>query len=76
MHESTDRCSARDAFRPAVPAPGVRAVGVSAAFEDCLSEGDGLSCDGQVEGVEEAERGEIWAREVRLGLSRSFGWSV
>ena len=61
-----------EAFGPALPAPGVRELGGGAAFQDCVIGIDRLPGDGQVEGVEEAERVEIGAREARLGHVEVF----
>lgn len=66
VDESAHRGPAGNAFRPAFPAPGVGIVGGGAAFEDCVIDVGSLSCDGEVEGVEEAERVEIRGREARL----------
>lgn len=63
---------AGDAFGPALPAPGVRELGGGAAFQDCVIGIDRSPGDGQVEGVEEAERVEIGAREARLGHVEVF----
>lgn len=63
--------SAWDALGAALMAPGV-GVPVGPAFEDGLIDGGSLFRHGQIEGVEEAERVEIGAREAWLGHVEVF----